>query len=81
MQSSEGLPESGVSDIGTWLALLGPSAQPGDILSVVRAARQGDGDDDGDESAGFGDDMTESNGRGVWLLGEQRWEKKQGPNA
>ena len=30
---------------------------------------------------GFGDDMTEAGGRGVWLLGEQRWERSKSPKA
>jgi hypothetical protein len=61
--------------------LLGsPSSRPADVLAVVREAkrveddRQGGGD--GSESR-FGDDMTESDGRGVWLLGEQRWERQK----
>lgn len=29
-----GLPETGVSDAATWLALLGPNAQPADLMGL-----------------------------------------------
>ncbi|GAX75999.1 hypothetical protein CEUSTIGMA_g3442.t1 [Chlamydomonas eustigma] len=76
-QASAGLPQSGVCEESTWKALLGPHAIPEDLhdaaMSVV-SALQGAGDSES-EAQGFSDDLTLPGGRGVWLLGEQRWEK------
>ncbi|GBF92273.1 hypothetical protein Rsub_05356 [Raphidocelis subcapitata] len=63
-QASAGLPESGVCDERTWLALLGPDAKPDDI-DALRA-----------EESEYEDDMAEDKADGsVWLLGEQRWSR------
>eukprot|EP00198_Chlamydomonas_reinhardtii_P014294 XP_001703631.1 potential peptidoglycan binding protein [Chlamydomonas reinhardtii] len=77
-QSCNGLPESGVCDERSWRSLLAQCApeaedpQPNDIYGL-RLARGPGGSDDEDN---FEEDMEGvSNGR-VWLLGEQRWEKR-----
>ena len=82
-QATLGRPESGMCCGRTWQALLGADSEPRHIHLVLKpAAASSDGDGDGADSdgaagpGGFGDDMTESEGRGVWLLGEQRWEKR-----
>jgi hypothetical protein len=73
-QASMGLPQTGCCEQATWQALLGPTAEPSDLYGIIaRKGGQGDGDDNE-----YDDDMTESEGRGVWLLGEQRWEKPRG---
>ena len=59
-QSGERLPESGVCDAATWQRLLGPGATPDAINDVW-------GDND------FDADLGEER-RGVFLIGEQRWE-------
>jgi peptidoglycan hydrolase-like protein with peptidoglycan-binding domain len=59
-QACCGLPETGVCDVETWTALLGPKAQPQDIENVF----SGDSDDEDLEEQGVGR---------VYLLGEQRW--------
>eukprot|EP00775_Hariotina_reticulata_P003407 gene3407-3680_t len=62
-QACNNLPESGVCDERTWMALLGPDASPA-VLDEVR----------GDESM-YEDDMAAPHEGAVWLLGEQRWSK------
>lgn len=59
-QSGARLPESGVCDAATWQRLLGPGATPDSINDVW-------GDND------FDADLGEER-RGVFLIGEQRWE-------
>ena len=69
-QASVNLPQTGVCDQQTWLALLGPSSTPDDIKKVRLEGNE-------EEEEGYDDfetDMTDSSGR-VWLLGEQRWSK------
>lgn len=60
LQACNGLPETGVADVGTWKKLM-PGSGPSDILGLI-------GNDETD------DDMQASDGK-VWLLGEQRWAK------
>ena len=67
-QSSVKLPQTGVCDQQTWLALLGPNATPEDIKRVKLEGNDEDG------AAEYDTDMTDSTGR-VWLIGEQRWSK------
>lgn len=71
-QASANLPESGVCDARSWQALLGASAVPSDIYSV----RSMGSEEEGEGGTEFDEDMTDPD-RGVWLLGEQRWERKQ----
>ncbi|GAX74527.1 hypothetical protein CEUSTIGMA_g1976.t1 [Chlamydomonas eustigma] len=73
-QASSGLPQSGVCEEATWRALLGPHAKAEDLLDAASSlgASPGAGQSEG---SGFSDDLTLPEGRGVWLLGEQRWEK------
>jgi peptidoglycan hydrolase-like protein with peptidoglycan-binding domain len=67
-QSSVKLPQTGVCDQQTWLALLGPNATPEDIKRVKLEGNDEYG------AAEYDTDMTDSTGR-VWLIGEQRWSK------
>ncbi|GMH36638.1 hypothetical protein BSKO_04511 [Bryopsis sp. KO-2023] len=62
-QACSDLPESGVCDEKTWLALCGPDAKPSDLIGV-------EGSHEEDRA------NVEEGSRGVWLLGEQRWEMK-----
>lgn len=55
LQGMNGLPETGVSDAGTWRALLGQSAQPADLADLHSKEAQ------------FDDDMSEHTSS-VWLL-------------
>ncbi|KAG2494501.1 hypothetical protein HYH03_007270 [Edaphochlamys debaryana] len=71
-QGCSGLPESGVADERTWRALLGPDAQPSDMFSL-KLEKQANSDD---EDNGFEADMDGVTKGRVWLIGEQRWEKK-----
>lgn len=50
-----------MTDERTWLALLGPEAEPAQLQTVR-----------GDESE-YESDMSEVPEGAVWLLGEQRW--------
>ncbi|CAD7697774.1 unnamed protein product [Ostreobium quekettii] len=59
-QACNGLPESGVCDAQTWVALLGQGASPGDLKGMLA----GDSTDE---------DLTQA--KGVYLIGEQRWER------
>lgn len=62
-QACNDLPESGVCDEKTWMALCGPDSKPSDLVDV--------------ESSYEEDRANVQEGhRGVWLLGEQRWEKQ-----
>ncbi|KAL6769207.1 hypothetical protein ACKKBF_B17895 [Auxenochlorella protothecoides x Auxenochlorella symbiontica] len=63
-QACNGLPESGVCDGATWRKLLGEGSTPADI--AILAEQHAEGAEDEDDLAG---------GQGVWLLGEQRWER------
>lgn len=63
-QACQSLPETGVCDANTWRSLLGEDT----LASLNTMASQ----DNGDE---YDDDMSASNDR-VWLIGEQRWEKR-----
>lgn len=62
-QACNGLPESGVCDAITWMALLGKDATPNDLGVLV----SGDSDDE---------DLGDTQGK-VWLIGEQRWEDRK----
>lgn len=64
-QACNGLPESGSCNEKTWLTLLGENAKPDDLQEMV-----GDSSYDEDRAA------QGPNTGGVWLLGEQRWEKR-----
>lgn len=65
-QACAGLPESGVCDGRTWRALLGDGATPAALLDLR------------DEMGEYEDDLDDTHGGGrVWLLGEQRWERRQ----
>ncbi|KAK9834103.1 hypothetical protein WJX84_000034, partial [Apatococcus fuscideae] len=65
MQACSHLPETGVADEATWKSLLGADARPEDIALLLSG-----GEDDVD--------MTEEmQDRGVWLVGEQRFSKRQ----
>ncbi|GFR47646.1 hypothetical protein Agub_g9389 [Astrephomene gubernaculifera] len=72
-QSCNGLPESGVCDERTWRALLGPAAQPADLYDIRLAANS---DDEEGLEGGFEEDMEGVSRGRVWLLGEQRWERR-----
>jgi peptidoglycan hydrolase-like protein with peptidoglycan-binding domain len=61
-QGINGLPETGVSDAGTWQALLGEAAQPADLVNLSA------------NNAQYDDDMS-GHSDSVWLLGEQRWSR------
>lgn len=64
-QACSGLSESGVADEGTWQALLGKAADP----AVVHTMLSGDNTDT---------DLTSTHeAQGVWLVGEQRWERRR----
>lgn len=58
-QACSGLPESGVVNAATWLAILGPDATPA-AASTLRSNASDDED-------------LEFKGDRVWLIGEQRW--------
>jgi peptidoglycan hydrolase-like protein with peptidoglycan-binding domain len=62
-QASSKLPESGVCDERTWLALLGAGAQPR-MVDELKA-----------DDSEFEDDMAAPHEGAVWLLGEQRWSR------
>lgn len=65
MQACNNLPESGVVDHQTWVALLGVEAHPG----VLGTLRHGDHRDD---------DMLGKHHEGmVFLIGEQRWASRK----
>ena len=65
LQACSHLPETGVADEATWKSLLGADARPEDIALLLSG-----GEDDVD--------MTEEmQDRGVWLVGEQRFSKRQ----
>lgn len=66
MQASADLPESGVVTSDTWQALLGKDAKPTDAKKLAL----NDGTDD---------DMTANHDGMVYLIGEQRWERKSQP--
>ncbi|EFJ50292.1 hypothetical protein VOLCADRAFT_103883 [Volvox carteri f. nagariensis] len=70
-QSCSSIPESGVCDERTWRALLGREASPADLY-LVRLNKVNSDDEDG----GFDDDMDGISQGRVWLLGEQRWERR-----
>lgn len=55
------MPESGVVDATTWKALLGPDATPDSLTSLTNE---------------FEDDLTDDHDS-IWLLGEQRWERRK----
>jgi antiviral helicase SKI2 len=64
-QGMMGLPETGVSDTATWLALLGPGAQPQDLVNLSSGDLQ------------YNDDMADHSHDGsIYLVGEQRWTRK-----
>ncbi|KXZ54376.1 hypothetical protein GPECTOR_5g455 [Gonium pectorale] len=69
-QSCNGLPESGVCDERCWRALLGGASQPADLYDVRLAANSDDEED------GFSEDLEGVSKGRVWLLGEQRWERR-----
>ena len=62
MQACNDLPETGVVDDDTWQRMLGRAAQPQDI-AALKSYDENDLDLCGE-------------GQGVWLLGEQRFERK-----
>lgn len=62
-QAVSNLPETGVTDSRTWLALMGDTAVPADLLELHSADPE------------FDDDMAGHDGA-VWLLGEHRWARK-----
>ncbi len=65
LQACSHLPETGVADESTWKVLLGTDAQPGDIGHLLS----------GNENDL---DLTEqTRDQGVWLVGEQRFSKRQ----
>ncbi len=65
VQACYGLAESGVADERTWLALLGEGADPA-MLGVMMSGNENDMD------------LTSTHeSQGVWLVGEQRWERRQ----
>lgn len=66
MQASANLPESGVVTSETWLALLGRDAKPIDAKKLAL----------NDETD---DDMTAEHDGMVYLIGEQRWERRSQP--
>lgn len=66
MQASANLPESGVVTSDTWQALLGKDAKPIDAKNLA----QNDETDD---------DMTANHDGMVYLIGEQRWERRSQP--
>lgn len=66
VQASADLPESGVVTSDTWQALLGKGAKPIDAKKLAL----NDGTDD---------DMTANHDGMVYLIGEQRWERKSQP--
>lgn len=66
VQASANLPESGVVTSDTWQALLGKDAKPIDAKSLA----QNDETDD---------DMTANHDGMVYLIGEQRWERRSQP--
>ena len=63
VQAVSRLPETGVADQRTWLALMGEDAVPADLLGLHA------------ENPAYDDDM-EGHGGAVWLLGEQRWARQ-----
>lgn len=65
-QACNGLPESGTCTEKTWIAMLGEGAHPSDLDKMET------GDSDDEDRAAQGEHSG-----GVWLLGEQRWEKMQ----
>ena len=65
MQASANLPESGVVTSDTWQALLGKDAKPIDAKMLAL-------NDETDE------DMTAEHD-GIYLIGEQRWERRPKP--
>ena len=77
-QSSAGLPESGVCCASTWISLIGE-----EVAAFARNDKPGV--DPGGLDDEFGNDLCRADGedcnfeseeRGVWLIGEQRWEKR-----
>ncbi len=65
LQACSGLAESGVADERTWRALLGNAADP----ALVHTLLSGDDTDT---------DLTSTHEtQGVWLVGEQRWERRR----
>lgn len=64
-QACSGLPESGVADEKTWLALLGPDATPED-----GAALSAGNNTDDDMLGGHHEGM-------IYLVGEQRWARRE----
>ncbi|KAG2424695.1 hypothetical protein HXX76_014271 [Chlamydomonas incerta] len=78
-QSCNGLPESGVCDERTWRSLIAANApevenpQPHDIYGLRLNRGSAGGSDDEDN---FEEDMEGITKGRVWLLGEQRWEKR-----
>ncbi|KAK9811174.1 hypothetical protein WJX73_008388 [Symbiochloris irregularis] len=62
-QACNNLPQTGLVDDDTWVALLGPQAQPCDIDTLFSESE---------------DDVDMLAGSGVWLLGEQRWARASG---
>lgn len=65
-QACQGIPESGICDDRTWKALLGSDSNPEDLFTL----RSGLSDDEDLADGGA------AGGRGVWLIGEQRWEDR-----
>lgn len=72
------LPESGVCDERCWRALLGSGAQPADLLQLKLAAGAGS---DGEGEGGYEEDMAQASEGRVWLVGEQRWERRVSPSG
>lgn len=66
-QACCGIPESGICDDRTWKSLLGADSKPEDVFTLHSGLS-----DDEDLADGGG----AANGRGVWLIGEQRWEDR-----
>lgn len=77
VQACKRLPETGTTDERTWKALLGPSATPADLANIKplnpKAGLEFGSDS---EDTGFDNDMEEAREGRVWLLGEQRWERR-----
>jgi len=61
VQAFARLTETGVVDAGTWMALMGPEATPASLTVLANE---------------FEDDLTDDS-EAMWLLGEQRWERRK----
>jgi len=60
-QACGGLTETGVVDATTWRAIMGQDATPASLTGLTNE---------------FEDDLTDDS-EAMWLLGEQRWERKK----